>query len=127
LIVANVNHPFAKRRSIRIEELDGQNFILRTSGSTTRKVFDQALQKAGVKVRPIMETNNREAVNAAIFQGIGLGAISESEIIGHERLKIVTLSNVEIYNYAYAVCLAERRKRPLIDGFLKAAKKTRPN
>jgi len=127
LIVANVNHPFAKRRSIRIEELDGQNFILRTSGSTTRKVFDQALQKAGVKVHAIMETNNREAVNAAIFQGIGLGAISESEIIGHERLKIVTLSNVEIYNYAYAVCLAERRKRPLIDGFLKAAKKTRPN
>jgi aminoethylphosphonate catabolism LysR family transcriptional regulator len=127
LIVANVDHPFAKRRSIRIEELEGQNFILRTWGSTTRKVFDRALQKAGVKVRPIMETNNREAVNAAIFQNIGLGAISESEITSHERLKILTLANVEIYNYAYVVCLAERRKRPLIDGFLKVAKKTRPN
>jgi hypothetical protein len=33
----------------------------------------------------------------------------------------------EIYDYAYVVCLAERRKRPLIDGFLKVAKKTRPN
>ncbi len=66
-------------------------------------------------------------MNAAIFQNIGLGAISESEITPHERLKILTLSNVEIYNYAYVVCLAERRKRPLIDGFLKVAKKTRPN
>ncbi len=126
LIVANVNHPLAKRRTIRIEELEGQNFILRTSGSTTRRIFDQALHKAGVKVRPIMETNNREAVNTAIIHNIGLGAISESEIIAHKNLKILTLSNVEIYNSAYVVCLAERRKRPLINGFLSVASKARP-
>lgn len=126
LIVANVNHPLARRRSIRIEELEGQNFILRTSGSTTRRIFDQALHKAGVKVRPIMETNNREAVNTAIIHNIGLGAISESEIIAHKNLKILTLSNVELYNSAYVVCLAERRKRPLINGFLSAANKIRP-
>lgn len=126
LIVANINHPLAKRRSIRIEELEGQNFILRTSGSTTRRIFDQALYKAGVKVRPIMETNNREAVNTAIIHNIGLGAISESEIIAHNKLKILTLSNVELYNMAYVVCLAERRKRPLINGFLSVANKIRP-
>ena len=126
LIVANVNHPLARRRSIRIEELEGQNFILRTSGSTTRRIFDQALHKAGIKVRPIMETNNREAVNTAIIHNIGLGAISESEIIAHKNLKILTLSNVELYNSAYVVCLAERRKRPLINGFLSAANKIRP-
>lgn len=125
LIVANTDHPFARRRLIHIEELAGQNFILRTSGSTTRKIFDTALHKAGVKINPIMETNNREAVNAAILQGIGIGAISESEVIVHSRLKILNLSNVEMFNYAYVVCLAERRKRPLIDGFLKVAKKLR--
>src|SRR2546429_6428544 len=53
-------------RSIRIEELEGQDFIVRTAGSTTRAIFDSALHKAGVKIRPIMETNNREAVNAAV-------------------------------------------------------------
>jgi aminoethylphosphonate catabolism LysR family transcriptional regulator len=126
LIVANVDHPLARRRSIRIEELEGQNFILRTSGSTTRRIFDQALHKAGVKVRPIMETNNREAVNTAIIHNIGLGAISESEIIAHKNLKILTLSNVELYNSAYVVCLAERRKRPLINGFFSVANKVRP-
>lgn len=127
LIVANINHPLARRRSIRIEELAGQNFILRTSGSTTRKVFDRALNKAGVKIHPLLETNNREAVNAAIMQGIGIGAISESEIISHRQLKILNVTNAEMFNYAYVVCLAERRKRPLIDGFLKVAKKLRSN
>jgi aminoethylphosphonate catabolism LysR family transcriptional regulator len=123
LIVANVNHPLARRRAIRIEELEGQDFIVRTAGSTTRAIFDQALYKAGVKIKPIMETNNREAVNAAVLRGIGIGAISESEIVAHERLKVLSLSNVEIYNYAFVVCLAERRKRPLIDGFVRAAEK----
>ena len=123
LIVANVNHPFARRRSIRIEELEGQNFILRTSGSTTRKIFDRALQKAGVTIHPIMETNNREAVNAAILRAIGIGAISESEIVAHAKLKVLNIANAEMFNYAYVVCLAERRKRPLIDGFLKVASK----
>src|SRR6266540_361717 len=89
LIVANVSHPLARRRSIRIEELEGQDFILRAPGSTTRAIFDQALQKAAVRIRPVMETNNREAVNAAILRGIGIGAISESEIVAHERLKVL--------------------------------------
>ena len=123
LIVANASHPLARRRSIRIEELEGQDFIVHASGSTTRALFDSALQKAGVKIRPIMETNNREAVNAAVLRGIGIGAISESEIVAHERLKVLSLTNAEIYNYAYVVCLAERRKRPLIDGFMRAAEK----
>jgi hypothetical protein len=59
------------------------------------------------------------------MQGIGIGAISESEIISHPRLKILNVNDVEMFNYAYVVCLAERRKRPLIDGFMKVAKKLR--
>lgn len=123
LIVANVTHPLARRRSISIEELEGQDFILRAPGSTTRAIFDQALQKAGVKITPIMETNNREAVNAAILQAIGIGAISESEIVVHDRLKVLKLNNAKMFNYAYVVCLAERRERPLIDAFIRAAVK----
>lgn len=123
LIVANKSHPLARRRSIRIEELEGQDFILRAPGSTTRAIFDRALQSARVNIRPIMETNNREAVNAAILRGIGIGAISDSEIAADENLKVLNLSNVKLFNYAYVVCLAERRKRPLIDGFIQAAMK----
>jgi aminoethylphosphonate catabolism LysR family transcriptional regulator len=125
-IVANIKHPLAKHRSIRIEQLEGQNFILRTSGSTTRKFFDRALQKANVKVHAIMETNNREAVNTAIIHNIGLGAITESEIIAHKDLKVLSLKGIELHNSAYIVCLAERRKRPLINGFFNIANKTRP-
>ena len=36
LIVANASHPLARRRSIKIEELEGQDFIVRAPSSTTR-------------------------------------------------------------------------------------------
>jgi aminoethylphosphonate catabolism LysR family transcriptional regulator len=123
LIVAPVGHPLARRRAIGIEELAGQDFIVRAPGSTTRAAFDAALETAGVTIRPVMETNNREAVNAAIQQGIGIGAISESEIVAHPRVKVLNLKNARLFNLAYVVCLAERRHRPLIEGFLRAAQK----
>ena len=121
LVVVNKNHPFAKRRTIRIEQLEGQRVIVRAQGSTTRAVFDRALEKAGVKICPVMETNNREAVHAAILRQIGIGLISESEIVAHDQLKVLSISNAEMFNYAYAVCLAERRGRPLIASFMQHA------
>jgi len=58
-----------------------------------------------------------------VLRGIGIGAISESEIVAHERLKVLSVSNATMFNYAYVVCLTERRQRPLIDGFIRAAEK----
>lgn len=58
-----------------------------------------------------------------MFGCIGIGAISESEIVAHAGLKVLNIANAELFNYAYVVCLAERRKRPLIEGFLKVASK----
>ena len=61
LVIVPADHPLAGRRSIRLEELDGCEMVLRPTVSTTRQAFDRALRKAGVTVRPVMEINSREA------------------------------------------------------------------
>ena len=122
-IVANASHSLAKRRSIRIEQLEGQQVIQRTTG-VTRSVFNRALDKAGVKIRPVLETNSLEGVLAAIIEGIGLGVISDSGltgVLGHHRLKVLPVTNADMFTDAYVVCLAERRERPLIASFLRCA------
>ncbi|MCH8139290.1 MAG: LysR family transcriptional regulator, partial [Proteobacteria bacterium] len=53
LVMVNAAHPLADRRAIAIEELDGQEMVLRGAGSTTRKAFMSALDQAGVKIRPV--------------------------------------------------------------------------
>ncbi len=62
VVFVHSRHPWVERETIRIEELEGQEVILREPGSTTRRAFKQALKQNRVTIRPIMEIGNREAV-----------------------------------------------------------------
>jgi DNA-binding transcriptional LysR family regulator len=118
-IIVHVDHPLAKRRSIRIKDLEGQRVVQRTGGA-----FNRALNDAGVKIEPILETTSLEGVVAAVMQNIGIGSISDSGLAGikgHQSLKIIPVSDLAMFTEAYVVCLAERRSRPLIASFLRHA------
>ena len=62
VVFVHSRHPWAERETIRIEELEGQEVILREPGSTTRRAFKQALKQNRVTIRPIMEIGRRETV-----------------------------------------------------------------
>ena len=81
VIFVHRKHRFARRKSIRIRELEGEGMILREVGSTTRKALDDALVKAGVTPRVVMEIGGREAIREAVIKGVGIGAVSEIEFI----------------------------------------------
>jgi DNA-binding transcriptional LysR family regulator len=115
-IIAHVNHPLARRRSIRIRDLKGERVVQRTGGA-----FDRALKQAGVTLEPILETTSLEGVVAAVMQNIGVGAISDSGLAGikgHANLKVIPVSDLAMFTDAHVVCLSERRSRPLIASFL---------
>ena len=74
-----------------------------------------------MNIQPILETSSLEGVVAAVMQGIGVGAISDSGIAGimaHQNLKVIPVSDLAMFTEAHVVCLAERRARPLIASFL---------
>lgn len=119
-------HRLARRRFLRLADLDGEHFILRDAGSATRRAFEAALDRAGVKIRPIMEINVREAVREAVARGIGLGAISETEFAPHENIRLLKLTDATIVIEAYVVCLAARRNRSLVEAFIRLAMETAP-
>ncbi len=64
------------------------------------------------------------AIRAAVVQGVGVSMMTwpQTEPASHHRLKVLPISNAEMFTYAYIVCLAERRNRPLIASFLQLAK-----
>jgi DNA-binding transcriptional LysR family regulator len=118
-IIAHINHPLARRRSIRIGDLKGERVVQRTGGA-----FDRALKEAGVTIEPILETTSLEGVVAAVMQNIGVGAISDSGLAGIKadaNLKVIPVSDLAMFTDAHIVCLAERRARPLIASFLQHA------
>ena len=63
-----------------------------------------------------------EGVVAAVMQGIGVGAISDSGLAGIKgdpNLKVIPVSDLDMFTEAHLVCLAERRDRPLIAAVLR--------
>ena len=87
VIFMHRKHRFARRKSIRIRELEGEGMILREVGSTTRKALDDALIKAGVTPGVVMEIGGRKAIREAVIKGVGIGAVSEIEFIPDPQLE----------------------------------------
>ena len=118
-IIVHVDHPLAERRSIRIQHIGGQRVVLRTGGA-----FDRALKEAGIRIEPVLETSSLEGVVAAVMQNIGIGALSDSGIAGiktHNNLKVIRVTDFDMFTEAHVVCLTERRDRPLIASVLRHA------
>ena len=121
VVIVNNNHPWARRKRLKIQELAGQPMILRTRASTTRITFERATEDAGVEIQPVMEINSREAVREAVVRGLGIGVVSQSEFIPGERLRALRISGARMHVDAYVACLAERLNRPLISAFFTVA------
>jgi LysR family transcriptional regulator, low CO2-responsive transcriptional regulator len=116
-IFTSSEHRFARRRSIRLAELQGERMILREQGSTTRKALELALHKAGVEPEVVMEISSREVIREAVSQDIGIAAVSTVEFVPGPGLHLVSVSDADIYTYAHVLCLAERRSARMVHAF----------
>lgn len=114
-------HPWARLRGIRLRDLDGQPMVLRETGSMTRRLFEQAIAKAKVTPRVVMEIESREAVSEAVAAGLGIGVVSEAEFGHDERLAAVQVTDVAMMTREYVVCLRERRRLRIVSAFLDQA------
>lgn len=111
------SHRFARRRSIRLAELEGERLIMREQGSTTRRALELALDRAKVRANVVMEIGSREVIREAVLQGLGIAAVSEVEYVPAPDLHKVAIGGAEIFTSAHALCLAERREMRMVSAF----------
>ncbi|MFA6288553.1 MAG: LysR family transcriptional regulator [Opitutaceae bacterium] len=86
LCVAAPDHPLAKRPRVTLADLRDEPVILREPGSGTRRVVEQALQKAGLPPRQLavaFEIQDSETIKGLVAHRAGLGFLSRL-IIRHE-------------------------------------------
>ena len=125
VVFVHSGHPWANREDLRIEELEGQDVILREPGSTTRRAFEKALKQTGVNIRPLMEIGSREAVWMAVAKGLGIGVVSNLEFMPHPDLRKLSFVNADVHTYAHVVCLSERRDSRIINEFFRIVEELR--
>ncbi len=117
VVFAPASHALASRQGVRITELANQEFVMREQGSTTRKVFEEALARHGVQVRTSVEMGSREAVREAVAQGLGLGIVAGTAYVPDPRLVRLPIVGDDVATHAHVICRAERLAVPLIAEF----------
>jgi len=118
VIMAPKDHPLARKKSVRLRDLDGQSLIMREPGSTTRSVLEKALAAAGVRVRTPIEIGSRESIREAVAAGIGLGAVSQIAFIPDARVVALPIDDADVRTHSHIICLNERRSTRVISAFL---------
>ncbi|MGH7072266.1 MAG: LysR substrate-binding domain-containing protein [Acetobacteraceae bacterium] len=124
VVFVPTGHRWARRRSLRITELKGCDLVLRERGSITREVFEARLAETGVLPGRLLEVESREAVREAVLAGFGIGVVFQSELARDPETRSLAVQNADLAVTEYLICLEERRRLPLVEGFFAIVRET---
>jgi DNA-binding transcriptional LysR family regulator len=75
LVIVGARHPFWERKSLAVEDLNGQTLIMRQPGSQSRIWLEQMLQAHGIQARIAAEFDNVESIKRSVALGNGLAIL----------------------------------------------------
>jgi DNA-binding transcriptional LysR family regulator len=117
-LIVPIDSPLAKKGKITLDELKGQNFIARESGSGTRVTYERAFEKAGFSLKDlniVAEAGDTEACIQAVEGGSGVSIVSTlsaRNAIEAGRVKILDIEGVSLFRNFYIIT---NKKRLLSD------------
>ncbi|MEE1921681.1 LysR family transcriptional regulator [Pseudomonas sp. 148P] len=120
VVAVHRSHPLAARDSVPLAALAGHCLLMREQGSTTRKLTEQMLADAGVKVGALLEIGSRESIREAVLRNIGISIIARHEVPHNPELRVLALEGAPVM-HEYLYCLKERRQARLPAAFLGVA------
>lgn len=114
-IISAPGHPLSRRRSAPISILDGQDFVVRETGSGTRQSMERLFSEHGVRPNIVMEMPSNETIKQAVMAGMGLSFLS-LRTIRHElasgHLVLLDIAGLPIVRHWHVTHLASKRLSP---------------
>ncbi|MCM1982676.1 LysR family transcriptional regulator [Lyngbya confervoides] len=95
VVLASRNHPLAKIKQVRLEQLNGQDFIMREVGSGTRQAVEKLLEEHGIEIRVRLELGSNEAIKQAVAGGLGVSVLSHHCLALEGETGQIVVLNVE--------------------------------
>ncbi len=119
--VAPAGHPLAGHRSVPLETLAGEPFLMREPGSGTRNTVERTMAEHGLGVTASMELGSTEAIKRAVIAGLGVSVLSLSSLdfeLESGRLVVLRVEGFPLRRTWFAVHAKSKRLGPTADAFL---------
>ncbi len=94
VLIAPLDHKFAKRNKVKAAELNGADFVLFERDVPTRKAMDKIFRANGIEVNKVAEFDNIETIKRAVEVGFGLAIVPEPAVI--EAKKAGSLAVIQL-------------------------------
>jgi DNA-binding transcriptional LysR family regulator len=126
VVIVARTHAWARRSGVRLADLHGAPLLVREEGSSTRRAFEAAAARAGVRPTVVMEIGSREALQEAVAAGLGAAVIIDAERARDDRVVALPITDAAIEHVEYVACLQERRRLRAIAAFLELCPRLEP-
>ncbi|HEY3556257.1 MAG TPA: LysR family transcriptional regulator [Kribbella sp.] len=73
LVATPLDHPFARRASLTVEDLAGEQFVIARQGQWQRRLLDRLFAETGLTPRIVCESDEAAAIQELIRSGLGIG------------------------------------------------------
>jgi DNA-binding transcriptional LysR family regulator len=117
-------HSFARRKSISLEEIEGQPLILRERGSSPRRMLDEILEQRKISANVITESASTSAIKKMVEKGIGMSILSQQVVkkeLQARILKQLPFSDVDIAYTFYFIYHKDKYVSHALKAFLDIA------
>jgi DNA-binding transcriptional LysR family regulator len=98
VLICPPTHEFAEREEVKVDELNGQDFVLFERDIPTRKATDKIFKNYGVIVHKAAEFDNIETIKRAVEVGFGIAIVPRPAVLDEQRsgqLAVVALAGDE--------------------------------
>ena len=121
VLVCGPAHPLASAKSVRPEELDSLEFVVREPGSGTRELFESVMASQGLHWQTYGVYNNMEAIKKVVATGLALSVMSPM-LIGRDvamgELRIVNLKRMKFVRHFSIARHKNKYRPPLFQSFV---------
>jgi len=113
VLVVSPEHPFAKLKSVDIQEVAGQKFIGFEPDIPTRKATDIIFKEADIENEPVMEFDNVETVKRAVEINAGIAILPQTTVVREEAQGLLKVLKFKNQTYKRPLALIHRKGRVL--------------
>ena len=111
IVLAPREHPLAGQTRIPLSQLANESFIMRESGSGTRRSVQKLFDRAGITLQVKMELAGNETIKQAIAGGLGISVLSRHTLAldgETHQFAILDVEGFPIANQWYVVTLKDK-------------------
>jgi DNA-binding transcriptional LysR family regulator len=120
VVIAPPDHPLTRKKSISVQSLASESFLVREAGSGTRGAMERFFAAKGLDIHTSMEMSSNEAIKQAVQAGLGLGILSLQTLemeLALKRLAVLAVEGFPIMRHWYIVHRADKRLSPAAQAF----------